>query len=90
MSNLYIIYLRQKLLNTRITEFKPHTKAHCQIDIVLLTGRVQMMLHKTEEVPPCKLRHCEVRQDYWEFGQFCVCYQLKKTSFRFHLTLIRL
>lgn len=60
------------------------------MNIVLLTGRVQMMSYKTEELPPCNLRHYEVRQDYSDLRQFCLCYQLKKTTFRFHLTLIRL
>lgn len=49
--------LKKKLLNTRITEFKLCTKVHCQMDIVLFTGRVQMMLYKTEELPPGDLRH---------------------------------
>lgn len=69
-------------------EFKLYSKVHCQMDIVLFTGRVQMMLCKTEGLPPCDLRHYRLRQAYSKLRQFYLCFRLKSASFRFCLTLI--
>lgn len=50
-----ICLLNETLLNIR--EFKLCIQVHCQMDTVLVTGRVKIMLHKMEELPPCDLRH---------------------------------